>query len=93
MSTGLLIALGAIWAVYAVSIGHMVLLVGDLVLIAIGAISLALVRMAWITAAIHILLIALLIWIPAMAYNVSGSGVNDNGAVHYWLFVYIVGLH
>ncbi len=71
----------------------MVLLVGDLVLIAIGAISLALVRMAWITAAIHILLIALLIWIPAMAYNVSGSGVNDNGAVHYWLFVYIVGLH
>ena len=28
-----------------------------------------------------------------MAFFVSGSGVNNNGAVHYWLIVYIVGLH
>jgi class 3 adenylate cyclase len=69
------------------------LLIGDAVLILIGATSLFLLRTRWITAAIHVMLIALLIWIPAMAYYVSGSGVNDHGAVHYWLFVYIVGLH
>jgi hypothetical protein len=28
-----------------------------------------------------------------MAYYVSGSGVNNSGAMHYWLFLYIVGLH
>ena len=92
-ATVLLISLGAIWAIYALYLGHPALLVGDLVLIAIGALSLFTLRTGWITAAIHILLISLLVWIPAMAYFVSGSGVNDNGAVHYWLFVYIVGLH
>jgi len=93
VSNALLIALGVIWALYALKIGHTALLVGDLVLIATGTVTLLLLRRGWVTAAIHLLLIGLLIWIPAMAYYVSGSGVNDNGAVHYWLFVYIVGLH
>ena len=93
VSTLLLIALGLIWTAYALKTGHQGLLIGDLVLIGIGAATLLLMRFGWITLAIHMLLIALLIWIPAMAYYVSGSGVNNNGAVHYWLFVYIVGLH
>ncbi len=93
VSTTLLISLAVIWAVYALNIGHKALFVADLVLIAIGTISLSLLRIGWITAAIHVLLVALLIWISAMAYYVSGSGVNNNGAVHFWLFVYIVGLH
>lgn len=93
VSTWLLIALGAIWAAYALKFEQHALLVGDLVLIAIGAAVLSLLRIGWITVAIHVLLIALLIWIPTMAYYVSGSGINNNGAVHYWLFVYIVGLH
>ena len=93
VSTTLLISLAVIWAVYALKIGHTALLTADLVLIAIGTVSLLLLRFGWVTAAIHVLLVALLIWIPAMAYYVSGSGVNNNGAVHFWLFVYIVGLH
>ncbi|MFT4562816.1 MAG: adenylate cyclase [Gammaproteobacteria bacterium] len=93
VSTTVLITLGVIWSGYAVVAGHRGLLVADLVLIAIGTVALLMVRNGWITAAIHFILVALLFWIPAMAYFVSGSGVNDNGAVHFWLFVYIVGLH
>ncbi len=93
VSTLLLIALGLIWTAFALKTGHRELLIGDLVLITIGLATLLLMRLGWITAAIHLLLIALLIWIPTMAFYVSGSGVNNNGAVHYWLFVYIVGLH
>ncbi|MFT4583646.1 MAG: class 3 adenylate cyclase [Gammaproteobacteria bacterium] len=93
VSTTLLITLGVIWSGYAVVAEHQGLLIGDLGLIGIGSIALLLVRTGWITAAIHFILITLLVWIPAMAYFVSGSGVNDNGAVHFWLFVYIVGLH
>ena len=93
ISTAVLIALGSIWSIYAIFSGHKVLLIADLILIGIGSLALILVRVGWINSAIHLLLISLLIWIPMMAFFVSGSGVNNNGAVHYWLIVYIVGLH
>lgn len=93
ISTAVLIALGSFWSVYAVLTDRTPLLIADLILIGIGVLALILVRSGWITSAIHLILISLLLWIPMMAYYVSGSGVNNNGAVHYWLFVYIVGLH
>ena len=93
VSTWLMIALGGLWALYALSIGNYALLIGDLVLITLGASSFLLLRARLITMAIHLLLLGLLVWILTMAYFVSGSGVDHNGAVHYWLIVYIVALH
>ncbi len=93
VSTLLLIALGTIWAAYALTGPHYGLLIGDLVLIGIGGIAFLLLRRGWILASIHWLLIGLLLWVAAMAYFVSGSGSEHDGAVHYWLIVYIVGLH
>lgn len=56
-------------------------LVGDLVLIALGLLSFFLLRRGLVNAVV--LLLALLLWIPTMAYFVSGSGVDHNGAVYY----------
>ena len=93
VSTWLLVGLGSFWAMYAATQHHVALLAGDLVLIAFGTLSLILLRTGHVTAVIHLLLLSLLIWIPAMAFFVSGTGVDHNGAVHYWLIVYIVALH
>jgi len=68
-------------------------LVGDLVLTALGLLSFFLLRRGLVNAIVHLLLLALFLWIPTMTYFVCGSGVDHNGAVHYWLIVYIVSLH
>ena len=89
----LLIVLGLIWGAFALSEKHYALLVADLILIGIGVFSYTLLRSKRILIAIHWSLLSLLFWVGAVAYFISGSGVNHNGAVHYWLIVYIVGLH
>ena len=60
VSTVVLIALSTIWAGYAVSTGHYALLLGVLVLFAISAVPLSLLRTGWSTAEVHLLLISLL---------------------------------
>jgi len=93
VSTAALIVLAGVWAVIALTIPHYPLLIADLILIVVGITVLSLIRARLIAAAVHLLLISLLIWIPAMAFFVSGSGVEHRGAVHYWLLVIMVGLH
>lgn len=92
-ATQLLIVLGAIWGAFALTESHYGLFFADLLLICIGAMSYFLLRSKRILIAIHWLLLSLLFWVMGVAFFISGSGVNHNGAVHYWLIVYIVGIH
>lgn len=89
----LLVVLGIIWGVFALFEKHYALFIADVLLVAIGGISYALLRSKRILVAIHWLLLSLLFWVVGVAHFISGSGVNHNGAAHYWLIVYIVGLH
>lgn len=93
LAAGLMIGLGALWAGYALTVGHAGLLVGDVALVALGATALALARARAVSVAVHLLLVGFPLWVCAMAWFVSGSGVNNNGAVHFWLVVYIAGLN
>ncbi len=93
VSTVVLMVLAGGWAVFALRAGQQALLVADLVLMALAGLALVLVRRGLLVVAIHGLLIALLAWIGAVAWFISGSGLHHHGAVHYWLVVLIVALH
>ena len=92
-ATVLLIALAAIWGIYAISQKQYPLLIADGILISTGVITLWLVRIGKLLWAIHWLLVSLLLWVSGVSFFISGSGVNHHGAVHYWLIVYIVALN
>ena len=93
VSTLLLIGLSGLWAAYALSMPHYAQFTGNAALTAIGVVALFLVRRRGIALAIHWLLITFPLWVMAMAWFISGSGLAHYGAVHYWLLVYIVALH
>jgi class 3 adenylate cyclase len=76
VATVVLIVLATVWAVYAFTVPHYAQLIGDLVLIAAGVVSLALLRAGRVTAAIHWLLIALLTWVPTMGLIVYIIGLH-----------------
>lgn len=92
-SVQLLVVLATIWGLFAYLEGHHALLIADAVLLFISAVSYLLLRAKKLLISIHWLLLSMLVWVAAVAYFISGSGVHHNGAVHYWLIVYIVGIH
>ena len=89
----LLIILGAIWGAFALVKEQYALFLADVILVAVGLTSYYFLRSKRLLVSLHWLLLSLLIWVVGVAYFISGSGVNHNGAVHYWLIVYIVGIH